>query len=187
MDPKADAAPNHSTVQAGMAWRVKYRIDPENPKRRFSLRSLGVQYMNRGTPEVYPNGQDVRALGLTTIKVHFDYAEANHNGVAVEEIPPAVQAARDFCDPWSKKKYEGLGAYNLRMCDGAEYLCNIFTQDGARQIVAGTLSHSHLLLVLLCILTGAQWNVKDSEGNFTFPCDEKGYINTAAVRPMTQS
>ena len=140
--------------------------------------------MNRGTPEVYPNGQDVRTLGLTTIRVSFDYAEANHNGVAVEEMPPGVQSEAGFFDPWTRKKYEGYGAYNLRMCDGSTYLRSAFTEDLVRQIVAGTLSHSHLLLALLCIMAGAEWNVKDDKNNFAFPCGAKGCIDTAAVAAL---
>ena len=129
---------------------------------------------------MYPNGSDVRALGLRLIS-KFDYAEANHNGVAVEEVPADVQAVHGFVDPVTSAKYEGIGRYSHRMCDGAEYLVTCFSADQARAVIAGSLSHSHLLLVLLCILTGAKWDQKDADGNSKFPCSRSGCVDASAV------
>ena len=46
---------------------------------------------NRGLLNQYPNENDVRSLGLALIAGGFDYDEANHNGVGVEEVPPEVR------------------------------------------------------------------------------------------------
>ena len=101
---------DYSQIQKGMALRVKYRLHPSNPKRKMMLSNLGVHMMNRGLHDIYPNGDDVRALGLRLIP-GFDYAEANHNGVAVEEIPASVQSKGViiFRDPVTKEAYESIG------------------------------------------------------------------------------
>jgi hypothetical protein len=182
---------DHGKVQKAMALRVKYRVDQASPKRRFAIQNLGVHFMNRGGHEVYPNGNDVRRLGLEILSSYMDHAEANHNGVVVEEVPADVQAAPGFKDPvkaavaadysYGKATYEGIGHYNYRMCNGSDYLGSCFTEDQARGVVAGTLSHSHLLLVLLSMAKGGEWKVTDADGTFTFPCNRSGYIDTAAV------
>ena len=112
----------HSIIQQGMAYRVKYRVDPFNPKRKYALQSLGVHMLNRGLRAIFPNGTDVKNLGVKLIGA-FDHAEANHNGVAVEEVPASVQAKAlgDFRDPITQEPYEGIGHYNLASCKGAEY------------------------------------------------------------------
>ena len=73
----------HCQIQKAMALRVKYRRNPRSPKNKQPLRSMAVHALNRGSPDVYPNGDDVKTLGLKIIASHFDHAEANHNGVAV--------------------------------------------------------------------------------------------------------
>ena len=112
---------DYSQIQKGMALRVKYRLDAHRPKRRQPLHGMGIHMMNRGLRNIYPNGVDVRTLGLKLIS-GFDHAEANHNGVAVEEVPPSVHAQRGFADPITKEAYEGIGQYNVDCCKGSEYL-----------------------------------------------------------------
>ena len=93
----------------------------------------------------------------------------------VDPVKPAVAGVGAML------KYEGIGPYNYRMCQGAEYLGSCYTEDQVRGVIAGTLSHSHLLLVLLCIATGAKWKVAGEDGTFIYPCDREGCIDTAAV------
>ena len=77
--------------------------------------------MNRGLHELFPNGSDVRSLGLELLSSGFDHAEANHNGMAVEEVPPEVRASPSFADPvkaavaasGAQSKYEGIGPIQL--------------------------------------------------------------------------
>ena len=153
---------DYSQIQKGMALRVKYRLHPSKSKRKMMLSNLGIHMMNRGLHDIYPNGDDVRALGLRLIP-GFDYAEANHNGVAVEEIPASVQAEGIiiFRDPVTKEVYEGIGEYNYKHCSGSEYLGTCFDKIEARSVLAGTLSYSHLLLVLLSVRSKAKWKTYD--------------------------
>ena len=106
--------------------RVKYRVNPSSPKRRVGLRSMGVHMLNRGPAEIYPNGTDVKTLGMSLVASCLDLAEADHNGIVVEEIPAEVRAssavAGQFVDPFTGKQYEGIGRYNLAMCLGGMYL-----------------------------------------------------------------
>ena len=95
----------HGLIQKAMAFRVNYRRDQGSPKSKQPLRSMDVHALNRGSPEVYPNGDDVKTLGLQLIKSTFDYAEASHNGVAVEEVPAEVRSGgggrgNALKDPW---------------------------------------------------------------------------------------
>lgn len=85
--------------------------------------------MNRGSPEVYPNDIDVKTLTLRLIKNYFDYAEANHNGVAVEEVPADVRACGACkCDPYYRNQtFEDIGKYNLRMSGGSGVLAGCFS------------------------------------------------------------
>ena len=185
---KTSGVLDHKQVAQAMAMRVKYRLDPHNFKRRQPLQSMAVHMMNRGLRNIYPNGTDVRTLGLEIIASCLDYAEANHNGVAVEEVPPAVWAqGGGLKDPITKESYEGIGRYNLECCRGAAYLDTCFTDAQARAVIVGTLSHSHLLLVLLCIAAGAKWNVLDEtkdDGTMKFPCDANGFLNRSALADM---
>jgi len=143
---------------------------------------MGVHMMNRGGFEIFPNGTDVRTLGCELIQSTLDQAEADHNGIVVEEVPAEVRLMMpDFKDPVTRKPYEGIGQYNYKMCQHSDYLRTCFDEDDARRVVLGTLSHSHLLMFLLCALTGAKWNIVDEHGNPKFPCDQEGCLDQAAV------
>ena len=175
----ANDADEHRQIQRAMAYRVKYRLDPVMPKRRMRIETMGAHMMNRGLPHIYPNENDVRSLGLGLIKGGFDYAEANHNGVAVEEVPPEVWASTK--DPLTQLAYESIGNYNERMTSSTNLMKKCFTKISARGVIVGTLAHTHLLLVLLSIAKGAKWDTTDDDGNAKFPCDASGHIDTAAV------
>ena len=69
------------------------------------------------------------------------------------------------------------GDYNIRQCDH-KYLVKCFSQ--LHDIMYGTLSHSHLLLVLLSWLNGAEWKI-DDEPNLSKLLNPDGTFNTAAV------
>ena len=172
----------HGKIQKAMALRVKYRLMQAPPyKRRIGIRSMGVHQLNRGPPEIYPNGTDVRTLGLALIASTLDQAEADHNGVVIEEVPAEVRMASGFKDPFTTKAYEGIGRYNFEMCCRSECLRTCFTEEAAHAVVYGTLSHSHLLLFLLSAWTGAKWDALDKDGNPGYPCDKDGRVDFAAV------
>ena len=138
--------------------------------------------MNRGLHNQYPNDVDVRSLGLDLINGGFDYDEANHNVVSVEEVPAEVRMSKDFADPVSGSAYEGIGNYNERMGSGSEMMQRWFAPISARGVIVGTLSHTHLLLSLLCIAKGAKWDTTDSEGRMVFPWAP----TVASARPQSR-
>jgi hypothetical protein len=49
-------------LQRAMAYRVKYRLYQQNPKRKLNCETMAVHMMNRGLHDIYPNGPDVREL-----------------------------------------------------------------------------------------------------------------------------
>ena len=139
-----DEDAQHKQVEKAMAYRVKYRLDSIKQKRKMPLESMGAHMTNRGLLNQYPNENDVRSLGLALIAGGFDYDEANHNGVGVEEVPPEVRASTK--DPLTGHVYEGIGNYIERMTNSSDLLQTCFTKITARGVVVGSLSHTHLLL-----------------------------------------
>ena len=81
-------------------------------------------------------------------------AEANHEGVVVQELP------REHWDAFNchyNKPYESLRDFNMSKTASVKALQVAFSPAGSFQ--HGTLSHSHLLVGLLCLKTGAQWDL----------------------------
>ena len=64
-----------------------------------------------------------------------------------------------------------------RKTTGVEELCTCFDN---REILYGTLSHSHLLLVLLCWMTGARWDLKQDDGA-PYMCTQEGCLDLSAL------
>ena len=77
---------DHALMTAGMAWRVKYRIDAKKFRFDLAIRQLGTHKKNRGT--VYPSGLRCKSLCVEVLKGGFLKEEVNHACVAVEEPPP---------------------------------------------------------------------------------------------------
>ena len=123
-----------------MAYRVKYRVD--GGKRQMSLSLLGVHPRNRGG--VYPSPETVQNLALALLETGFSVDEANHEGVCVQEVPPEHRV----------DAYQTYKAFNLAHCDNVVQVA-CFSADS--DTLYGTLSHSHLLLGLLAMGNGAQW------------------------------
>ena len=139
-------------VRQAMAYRVKYRLDGSKRK-RMVLSLLGVHPRNRGG--VYPSPETVQNLGLKLLKTGFNVDEANHEGACVQEIP----AEERSCDPWdSSNPYTTFKEFNRKHC-GSATLQACFSGDS--DTLYGTLSHSHLLLCLLAMKNGAEWEWPD--------------------------
>ena len=139
-------------VRKAMAWRVKYR-KPDKNRIPIPLSRMGVHPSNRGG--MYPQADTVRNLGLKILRTGFSQSEANHEGVVVEEVPFCKRA--EYIRS-SGSQYESYADYNVRNCDH-QYLARCFLN--ALGIMYATLSHSHLLLVLLSWLNGADWKLED--------------------------
>ena len=61
---------------------------------------------------------------------------------------------------WSPgMKYEPYLAYNKKKTESVEALATTFSKT--HSILYGTLSHSHMLLILRAMSTGAKWPIKE--------------------------
>ena len=139
-------------VRKAMAFRVKYRVSLS--KKRIALARLGVHPHNRGG--MYPQPDIVRNLGLNIMATGFNGSEADHEGVCVEEVPFRERSSANGRS--SGLPDASYAEYNLLQCDHL-FLEKCFSL--INDIMYGTLSHSHLLLVLLAWANGAEWKVED--------------------------
>ena len=73
----------------------------------------------------------------------------------MQEVPESERAKHS---PSVGSPYQPYADYNIRQCDH-KFLEKCFSHS--HDIMFGTLSHSHLLLVLLSWLNGAEWKVED--------------------------
>ena len=147
----APSATDMGLVRMAMALRVKYRVSDE--RKLISLRRLGVHPMNRGG--VYPQPDTVRNLGLKLLNTGFSENEANHEGVCVEELPNHERSggAAAVAAP-----YESYLHFNRKnTCHPFFSAC--FNEQS--DVMYGTLSHSHLLLVLLTFMNGGHWKAEE--------------------------
>ena len=140
------AAMDMGLVRKAMAFRVKYR-DCQDSRKVISLSRLGVHQLNRGG--VYPQPDIVRNLGLKLLETGFNESEANHEGVCVAEVPFRERG---------QEPYESYLRYNSKKCCHP-FLSKCFTRQS--DVMYGTLSHSHLLLVLLTFANGGQWALEE--------------------------
>ncbi len=123
---------------------------------------------------MYPQADTVRNLGLKIFRTGFSQSEANHEGVVVEEVPFCKRA--EYIRS-SGSQYESYADYNLRNCDH-QHLAKCFAS--ALDIMYATLSHSHLLLVLLSWSNGADWKLED-EPTLRKLLNANGAFSDAAV------
>ena len=140
-------------VRAAMAFRVKYRVCQD--RKLISLSRLGVHKLNRG--EVYPQPDTVRNLGLKLLGTGFNESEANHEGVCLEEVP---------FNERGKEPYESCLQYNMQKCIHP-FLSKCFTPHS--DVMYGTLSHSHLLLVMLTLANGGHWELPEEWNKLLTP------------------
>ena len=98
---------------------------------------------------MYPQPDTVRNLGLNIMATGFNGSEADHEALCVEEVP--FRERSSSIGRSSGLRDESYADYNLRQCDH-QFLEKCFSL--INDIMYGTLSHSHLLLVLLSWLNG---------------------------------
>ena len=75
-----------------MAWRVKYRTQPNGHKIKLHISGLGAHPKNRCG--VYPAGVRCKGLAKESIDVGYQKEEINTNVCAVEEVPVAHVRSR---------------------------------------------------------------------------------------------
>ena len=166
---------NVGEVTHAMAMRVKYRkMDSYGkPLRKFvPIMDLGVHQRNRGG--VYPSGPRLKELCKEVGLQGFRKEEPNHACVVVEELAPAVAAVL----PGSP--YEPIHAYNLRKTKDDSILCDLFT-GGSLTVRLGTLSHTHIVLVLRAWVQAALWEIPADEERQIIFCDTAGRLSLSAV------
>ena len=159
---------NMGLIRKAMALRVKYRKH-ETKRVYVALLHQSVHPKNRGG--VYPQDMRLKGLNDTFMSTGFVQEEADHAGVCVEEIPIS---ARDEV----KAGYETFKCYNLRRCRGNVALEKCFSESD--DVLYGTLSHSHLLLILRAWLNGAKWDIEPKKG-FPDYCGNDGRLDLTAV------
>ena len=145
----------NGTIAQAVALRKKYVVTgPDNKAKtlKLPLDLLGVSPFNR--QGCYPSLARVQGLMCDLLLKGISVAEANHEGVVVEEVPPEHWAA--FQEKY-KKPYESLRDFNVSKTKSVKALEVVFAVAGAFQ--HGTLSHSHLCVGLLCLKNGAQWDL----------------------------
>ena len=97
--------------------------------------------------------------------------DCSHVAVCVEERPAAAVADPNHVS-FSKYNHDNsMDDALLKTCFGA----------GFETVRYGTLSHSHLVLVLRAWLTRAQWDVPEDKINVLRFCDNGGRLDLAAV------
>ena len=138
-------ASKDGSIRYAMAMEVKYR----KHKKFVQLGLLGVHNANRAG--VYPGPDRVVQLGIKILLEGCNPNEANHEGVCVQEVPPEKRAHRP---QFPEEPFETMTAFNTRHCRGSGELRKCFPEPDVQY---GTLAHSHLLLVLLCLAHGAVW------------------------------
>jgi len=148
MATAADAAVG--LVRRALIIRGKYRVKTE--KQWIPLCILGVHPDNRA--RVYPMEDTCVNLGLEIIFSGVSVDEANREGVCVQEVPAEEQRN---VRPSHGGVYEAYFAYNKRKTSAVAALQTCFNKTLAMSY--GTLSHSHLLLILLAMSTGAKWPI----------------------------
>ena len=165
------------SIREAMAYRVKYRIgDDHRAKRSIHLEMMCVNNGNRGG--MYPMPQTVMNLGIGIFQDGFDSEDANHGGVCVQEIPVEATPRN-----W-------LPSYDWNQRNTSDTLLQACFPSDAEVAAYGTLSHSHLLLTLLCWLHGVKWDIpadsffKDTWARVVSPSGHLRADAVALVDPM---
>ena len=162
-------------IRKAMALRVKYRkhdsgkLDGDKWLRYIAIQLLAVHPSNRGG--VYPQGERLKGLNELFMRTGYVQEEADHAGVCVEEIPISARAE-------VKEGYETFKSFNERRSRGNDLLEKCFLQSD--DVLYGTLSHSHLLLILRAWLNGAKWDIPAKDGCPHY-CGKDGRLDLTAV------
>ena len=101
----------------------------------------------------------------------FDLEEANHGGVCVQEVP-------------GEERHRCETSYEWNLNNNRDTLLQGCFPSDAAVVAYGTLSHSHLLLTLLCWYHGLKWDIP-ADSVFQGKCERvlspNGHLRTDAV------
>ena len=146
----ADSKEFNGILRQAMAYRVKYRVMNQQgkAKKNIPLEFLGVHPSNRGG--VYPTVSTLENLNINIVGSGFSEQEANHEAVCVQEVPECARP----------EGYETLKDYNIRQTRHSDTLSVCFSEMS--DTCYGTLSRSHLTLIMLGWQHGAKMKLPDS-------------------------
>ena len=128
-------------VRQAKALRDKYST---GPKVQIGIDFLGPHPKNRGGQ--YPSHEAVIELCCKLIKEGFDVDEANHMGVCVSELDSEQQGSAGSPKDDKTGKYQTYTAYSEEKCAAVAAYKGVFRPG--QQVLFGTLSHTHLVMVL---------------------------------------
>ena len=115
-------------------------------RRRIPVNMLGPHPENR--TGVFPNSGRVRQLACEIIALGFSQAEADFEGVCVKEY-----SAKQLKERPDYKSYAQNVAEKAKGCIKEVY------QQSDEDILYGTLSHTHLSVILRAIEQGVKWEI----------------------------
>ena len=152
-------APVESTLKKGQielsnAVRSKYRLPGSDGFAMFPLELFAPHLFNRSG--LFPAGSRVVSLLCEILLKGFNVREANHEGVVVQELPPEFHGIflQKYGYPYLSYRDNAVektqSIASLRMAFSKNSVC-----------VLGTLSHSTLIVGLLCLSKGAVWEIPE--------------------------
>ena len=167
----------HGLMIAGMAYRVKYRIDFGNEqgcRLRVRPAELGVHKKNRGG--VYPGGARCSELlvGCRTNGIMQD--EVDH-GTSVVEEPPASEIIK-------MPQYQSTLDYNIEQCANDELLRTCYAEP-YNFVSKGMLAHNHFMTVCRAVISKALWKLPAVPDNHITFCTDDGRLSLSAVAATT--
>ena len=172
----SDESALRGLITQAMAYRVKYRkLDFQNLPIRIpiQIRNLGAHTKNRGG--LYPAGVRCKNLCIEVLLAGFNQEEANHAGVCVEER--SVEERSVGARAGGGQTFREFNVFHSRK---SELLSSCF-QEGYDDVTYGTLSHTHIMLVLRAWLTAAKWDIPPNEERGLVYCDAEGKLSLTAV------
>ena len=128
--------------------RARFRVVPE--RQRIPVNMLVPHPENRNG--VFPSSARVRHLACELIILGFSQAEADFEGVCVREYSPE-----------ELKKRPGYTSFRQNMVEKAKGCIQELYQQRNGEALYGTLSHTHLSVILRAISAGVKWEIPVDE------------------------
>ena len=73
-------------------------------------------------------------------------------------------------------------AHTTNACaDAASYTRASSLENSHGQLLTARFPTVSLTYAILCVTVGAKWGVRDTDGNYTFPCDKGACLDMSAV------
>ena len=129
----------------------------------------------------------MQTLGASLLRLGFSEEDANAEGVVVEEVPGPKQVdmpKHPRIPRGEHGRYLPYIDYNLQSARACPQLRACFAKG--HQGAYGTLAHSHLLLVLLALSGGAEWQLPEGDALRSF-MDQDGRWHWGKLQAADQA